>query len=80
MRLNAAAVSVSAEGVTVKQDGAERLVPGTTVVCAIGQRSRRDAVEQLRDAAPFVRVVGDAVRPSNILNATYEAFHAAMDI
>lgn len=80
VRLNAAAVSVSAEGVTVKQDGAERLVPGTTVVCAIGQRSRRDAVEQLRDAAPFVRVVGDAVRPSNILNATYEAFHAAMDI
>ena len=27
-----------------------------------------------------LRVVGDAVRPSTILNATYEAFHAAMDI
>lgn len=78
--LNAAALSVSREGVTVRQDGEEKLVPGTTVVCAIGQRSRRADAEALLDTAPFVRVVGDAVRPSNVLNAVYEGFHAALDI
>ena len=38
------------------------------------------AIEELRDAAPFVRIVGDAVRPANITTAVYEAFHAALDI
>ena len=50
------------------------------MICAIGQRSRSDAADALRDAAPFVRVVGDAVRPSNITTAVYEAYHAALDI
>ena len=36
--------------------------------------------DALLDAAPFVRVVGDAVRPSNITNAVYEGWHAAYDI
>lgn len=58
----------------------EALVPGDTVVCAIGQRSRTGAADALRDAAPFVRVIGDARRPANITTAVYEAFHAALDI
>lgn len=78
--LNACAQAVTADGVTVAQDGAERLIAGDTVVCAIGQRSRTAAADALRDAAPFVRIVGDARRPSNITNAVYEGFHAALDI
>lgn len=78
--LNACAQAVAADGVTVAQDGAERLIAGDTVVCAIGQRSRTAAAEALRDAAPFVRIIGDARRPSNITNAVYEGFHAALDI
>lgn len=78
--LNACAQAVTADGVTVAQDGAERLIAGDTVVCAIGQRSRTAAAEALRDAAPFVRIIGDARRPSNITNAVYEGFHAALDI
>ncbi|MBQ9955730.1 MAG: FAD-dependent oxidoreductase [Eggerthellaceae bacterium] len=78
--LNARALRVTAEGVVVSQDGQERLIPGDTVVCAIGQRSRAEAVDQLRDGAPFVRIIGDARRPANITTAIYEAFHAAMDI
>lgn len=78
--LNACAQAVAADGVTVAQDGAERLIAGDTVVCAIGQRSRTAAADALRDAAPFVRIIGDARRPSNITNAVYEGFHAALDI
>lgn len=78
--LNACAQAVAVDGVTVAQDGAERLIAGDTVVCAIGQRSRTAAADALRDAAPFVRIIGDARRPSNITNAVYEGFHAALDI
>ena len=78
--LNARAEHVGADGVTVTVDGEEKLVPGTTVVCAIGQRSRTAAVDALRDGAPFVRIVGDARRPANITTAVYEAYHAALDI
>lgn len=78
--LNACAQAVTADGVTVAQDSAERLIAGDTVVCAIGQRSRTAAADALRDAAPFVRIIGDAKRPSNITNAVYEGFHAALDI
>lgn len=78
--LNAFACEVSAEGVWVERDGERRLVSGDTVVCAIGQRSRSAAVEELLDGAPFVRVVGDARRPADITTAIYEAYHAAMDI
>ena len=81
VNLNARGVRVTAQGVVVADaDGAERLIPGDTVVCAIGQRSRTAAVDALRDAAPFVRIVGDAVRPANITAAVYEAYHAALDI
>lgn len=37
------------------------LVPGHSVICALGQRSRTAAVEALRDAAPYTAVIGDAV-------------------
>ena len=81
VNLNARGVRVERGGLAVADgEGKEHLVPGDTVICAIGQRSRSDAADALRDAAPFVRVVGDAVRPSNITTAVYEAYHAAFDI
>ncbi|MGN1361847.1 MAG: FAD-dependent oxidoreductase [Eggerthellaceae bacterium] len=79
--LNARAMEVTAQGVVVQlPEGEEKLVPGETVICAIGQRSRHAAVDELRDAAPFVRIVGDAAQPRNITMAVYEAFHAALDV
>ena len=63
-----------------KADGTRKLVPGTTVVCALGQRSRRNMVDSLRDAAPYVAVIGDAAKVSNITNAVYWGYHAALDI
>ena len=46
----------------------------------MGQRSRTATVEALQDAAPFVRVIGDAARVSTITNAVYWGYHAALDI
>lgn len=77
---NARAIEVTAEGVVVEQDGEQKLIPGESIVCAIGQRSRHADVDALRDGAPFVRIIGDARRPSNITTAIYEGFHAALDI
>ena len=60
--------------------GKQILVEGTTVICALGQRSRTDTVEALMDTAPFVRVIGDASKVSTITNAVYWGYHAALDI
>lgn len=74
-------VEVRADGVLCQDsEGNEVLVPGTTVICALGQRSNTDLVEQLRDCAPFVRVIGDAAKVSTITNAVYWGYHAALDI
>lgn len=76
-----AGLKVTPEGLLCKdKDGAEVLIPGKTVVCAVGQRANRTDVDALRRCAPFVREVGDCVRPANITKAVYEGFHAALDI
>lgn len=74
------AVRIDSDGVVVEEDGREVLLFATTTISAIGQRSRNDSVEALRDSAPFVRIIGDALRPSNITTAVYEAYHCALDI
>ena len=60
-------------------EGEEVLIPGATVVCAVGQRSNRDDVMALRSCAPWVREIGDCVRVSNITNAIYMGYHAGLD-
>jgi len=75
------ALKVTSEGVVCQdKDGKEVLVPGGSVICALGQRSRSAVVDELRDAAPFVRVIGDASKVSTITNAVYWGYHAALDI
>ena len=75
------ALKVTAEGVVCEnKEGREVLVPGKSVICALGQRSRTDVVNELYDTAPFVRVIGDAARVSTITNAVYWGYHAALDI
>ena len=75
------ALRVTSEGVVcADKDNNEVLVPGASVICALGQRSRTDVVNELLDAAPFVRVIGDASRVSTITNAVYWGYHAALDV
>ena len=73
-------LEVTSEGVICKDpEGKEVLVPGKSVICAVGQRANRTAVDQLRDCAPVVREIGDCVRPSNITSAIYMGYHAGLD-
>lgn len=74
-------VEVTQKGILcTDSSGKQVLVPGDTVICALGQRSRTDVVEALRNSAPFVRVIGDAARVSTITNAVYWGHWAGMDI
>ncbi|MDO4622596.1 MAG: FAD-dependent oxidoreductase [Eubacteriales bacterium] len=74
-------VEVTEQGIVCEDaDGKQVLVEGSTVICALGQRSRTDVVEALMDCAPYVRVIGDAAKVSTITNAVYWGYHAALDI
>lgn len=74
-------LEVSKEGILCEdKEGHQMLVEGDRIICALGQRSRRDVVDALRDGAPYVAVIGDASKVSTITNAVYEGYHAALDI
>ena len=55
-------------------------IKGGSIVLALGMRPLSDVVEELQDTAPFVRVIGDALKVSTITNAVYCGYHAALDI
>ena len=74
-------IEVRSDGVLAENEKGEQvLIPGTTVICALGQKSTTDQVEKLMNTAPYVRVIGDASRVSTITNAVYWGHHAALDI
>ena len=81
VHLQHAGLRITEDGLVCRSSaGEEVLIPGRTIICAVGQRSNRDAVMQLRNSAPWVREIGDCVRVSNITNAVYQGYHAALDI
>lgn len=79
--LECAGQEITPEGLICKdKDGNEILIPGKTIICAVGQRSNRIDADALHRSAPFVREIGDCLRPANITKAVYEGYHAALDI
>lgn len=74
-------LEVTKDGVVCEdKEGKKVLIPGESVICALGQRSRTKVVDELRDTAPYVAVIGDAAKVSTITNAVYWGYHAALDI
>lgn len=74
-------LEISNEGVLCEDaNGEKHMVNGTSVICALGQKPRRDIVEELRPTAPYVATIGDCVRAATITNAVYQGYHAALDI
>ena len=64
---------VTREGVIcLNPEGKEELVPGKTVICAAGQRARREVADSLLGTAPYIAQIGDCVRPSTITTAVYQ--------
>ena len=75
------ALRITPEGVVCAAPGGQEvLIPGHSVICAVGQRSRTGTVSTLLALAPFVRVIGDAGKVANITQAVYQGYHAALDI
>ena len=74
-------LKVTAEGVLcADKENNEVMVKGASVICALGQRARTAVVEELRDTAPYVAVIGDCAKVATITNAVYQGYHAALDI
>ncbi|WP_303870405.1 FAD-dependent oxidoreductase [Acetobacterium wieringae] len=74
-------LKVTDQGVVCEDlTGKEVLVPGTTVICALGQKPLRNLAESLVDCAPYVIEIGDCVKASTITTAIYQGYHAALDI
>ena len=72
---------ITADGVhCVDADGKDVFVAGSTVICALGQKPNRAAVDALRDSAPYVAVIGDCGKVANITAAVYQGYHATLDI
>ncbi|MCD8124295.1 MAG: NAD(P)/FAD-dependent oxidoreductase [Lachnospiraceae bacterium] len=72
---------VTEEGIVcADKDGVEHLVPGKTVICALGQRARRNVAAELLDCAPYAIQIGDCIRAATITQAVYQGYHAALDI
>lgn len=74
-------LSVTTEGVVCMNKSENKInIPGTSVICALGQKPRREVVDTLLDCAPYVAQIGDCVRASTITTAVYQGHHAALDI
>jgi len=60
--------------------GNERIFEADTFFCAVGMRSRAEAVEALRFCAPQFFTVGDCVRPGQVTQTISDGHYAALDI
>lgn len=75
------ALAIDDDGVRCENARGEQVkISGKSVICALGQRSRHEVIEALRDCAPWVAQVGDCVKVSTITTAIYQGHHAAMDV
>jgi len=64
----------------VDSNGKEILLEADTILIACGLRSRSDLVDSLRGTAPVVEIIGDCNKPGTLREATFRAYHAALDL
>ncbi len=77
MHLGVKVTKVTDEGVEVEKDGNVTAIPCDTVVIASGYRSNNALEDELFGKVNNVRLIGDAVAPRKIVNATGEGFQYA---
>ncbi len=75
------AVEINEKGLLCKNaEGELQLIEADSILAAAGVKPRRELADSLRGTAPQVDVIGDCDRPGMIRNATFRAFHAALDL
>ncbi|MGE5370633.1 MAG: FAD-dependent oxidoreductase [Solirubrobacterales bacterium] len=67
-------VAIEDTGVVVERNGEQSVIKADTVVIAVGSKANRELYEQLKDTAPEVYPIGDAVRPRKAMEAIQEGF------
>jgi len=96
VRTGVKVVEIRADGVTVEEvpgqaageapgaasgaAAARMSIPADTVVLAMGMTPRDTVVDELRNAAPRVFVVGDCATPRHIIDAVLEGFHSVVEL
>lgn len=74
------ALRYTKEGVIVRHENVERLVPANTIVLAAGSRPEASLVEALKGKVSEVHVIGDARKVRHALDATTEGYNVAMTL
>lgn len=81
VRTNLKAAAVTENGlICTDKNGSEVLIEADTVLSAAGMKSRTALVDSLRQTAPIVQIIGDCEKASNIRNASFRGYHAALDL
>lgn len=75
-------IEILEHGIRVRhvQTGAERLVPGDTVILAAGMVSRSQEAYALQNTAPYFAMAGDCITPKKIRDAVSTGYWNAMEI
>lgn len=71
-------LSIGADTITFRQNGAQQTIPAGAVILAVGFQSRDRLARELEEAGIPVERIGDAAAPRKILNAVQEGLSAAI--
>ncbi|MDR2610200.1 MAG: NAD(P)/FAD-dependent oxidoreductase [Clostridiales Family XIII bacterium] len=74
------AIEITPNGVIGEKDGAKTIFDADTVIYAVGQIPLWDEAESLNDCAPEFHIIGDALAPKNIREATKGGYFTALNI
>jgi thioredoxin reductase len=74
-------VKIDSDSVTIKAEHAEQILgPVDQVIIAVGMKPTADLVRMLQEQGIRHYVIGDAVKPRRIIEATEEGARAAWEI
>jgi NADPH-dependent 2,4-dienoyl-CoA reductase/sulfur reductase-like enzyme len=80
VHFNTRAIEITPNGVIGEKDGAKTIFDADTVIYAVGQIPLWDESEALNGYAPEFHIIGDALAPKNIREATKGGYFTAVNI
>ena len=75
--------AVRADGVWVEGPEGESLIPGDTVIAAVGSVANQELLKALQDKLPAhvtLQQIGDATKPAKVLDAVHAGYKAALSL
>ncbi|SHN79767.1 FAD-dependent oxidoreductase [Desulfitobacterium chlororespirans] len=75
--------AVRADGVWVEGPEGESLIPGDTVISAVGSVANQELMKALQDKLPAhvtLQQIGDATKPAKVLDAVHTGYKAALSL